>query len=151
MRPGADRRTAGTRTPGPAAALLLAMMLLGGHANARCTPFDLRTSTASVPYVVFGRVLQSNADQLQPGKCIELGCTHRFRVQVLERLKGSFDAEELQFEYQYFEQRPEVAEFWQGDERVFAIRSVAPDGTAELYGTVCWRSGLGAERRKAFL
>jgi hypothetical protein len=118
------------------------MLLLPDAAMARCAPFNFFESVSKIPYVVHGRVNQSNKASLLSTQCGPAVCQHRFSVYVLEVMKGKTAATELQVQYDYVGQRPEIALFEEGDEYVFAITKIGDGGWATLLGTTCGRSGL---------
>src|SRR5262245_35382061 len=122
--------------------LLVLLVLLPDSARARCAPFDFFTSVDRIPIVVHARVTQSNKDRLLATQCNPTVCRHRFSAEVLEILKGSTGEPKLQFEYDYVEQRPNIAVFGGGEEYVFAVSSIRAGGEAKLFGTTCGRSGL---------
>ena len=122
--------------------LIALLLLLPDAAMARCAPFNFFDSVSKIPYVVHGRVIQSNKASLLSTRCGPVVCQHRFSVDVLEAIKGKTAATKLQFQYDYVGQRPEIAVFGEGEEFVFAVTEIRPDGQATLLGTTCGRSGL---------
>jgi hypothetical protein len=124
------------------ATVALCTMLAAGSATARCAPFNLVASTGKVPFIVHGKVARSNKEELRSAQCGPKACTHRFSVDVIDWVKGKGDPATLRFEYDYVVQRPEIALFAEGDEYVFAVRSIDARGQAALFGTTCGRSGV---------
>jgi hypothetical protein len=124
-------------------ALFALLLLLPDAAVARCAPFNFFESLNKIPYVVRGRVIQSNSDSLLSRQCGPAICQHKFSIEVLEVMKGKTAATELHFQYDYVGQRPQIALFEDDTEYVFAITRIGDSGRATLLGTTCGRSGLG--------
>lgn len=127
-------------------ALLVCAALLPVLAHARCAPFDLLKSSAQVPYIVHGKVTQSNKAEVSAAACNPKACRHHFTVQVISVLKGRIDSTALQVQYDYLNQRENMVLFADGDEFVFALRKVGADGQATLLGTTCGRAGVGVQQ-----
>lgn len=124
--------------------LVLCIMLVPGSAMARCAPFNLVAAIDKVPFIVHGKVMRSNKEQVLSASCNPKACKHRLTVDVIELVKGKSMVTTLQFEYDYVPQRPEIILFAAGDEYVFAVGKIAVDGRATLFGTSCGRSGVEA-------
>ena len=123
--------------------LFILLLLLPDAAMARCAPFNFFESVKKIPYVVHGRVIQSNKESLLAAQCSPELCRHRFSVDVVGVIKGKTAETQLQFQYDYVGQRPEIAVFAEGEEYVFAVSNIRAGGQATLFGTTCGRSGLG--------
>ena len=122
--------------------LFALLLLLPDAAMARCAPFNFFEFVSKIPYVVHGRVIQSNKASLLSTQCGPVVCQHRFSVDVLKVIKGETASTQLQFRYDYVGQRPEIALFEEGEEYVFAVTKIGDGGRATLLGTTCGRSGL---------
>ena len=122
--------------------LFVLLLLLPDAAMARCAPFNFFNSVNKIPYVVHGRVAQSNKESLLAAQCSPVVCRHRFSVDVVEVIKGKTAETKLQFQYDYVDQRPEIAVFAEGEEYLFAVSNIRAGGQATLSGTTCGRSGL---------
>jgi hypothetical protein len=122
--------------------LFVLLSLLPDAALARCAPFNFFESVNKIPFVVHGRVTQSNKESVLSGQCGPALCRHRFSVDVVEVLKGKTAETRLQFQYDYVGQRPNIAVFAEGEEYVLAVRRIGVGGQATLFGTTCGRAGL---------
>lgn len=112
---------------------------------ARCVPFDLLKSIDKIPFIIHGKVTQSNKGDLVSAQCGPDICKHQFNIDVIEILKGNASGKNLQFQYDFVHQRPNISLFAEGDEYVFAVSEITPDGKASLFGNTCGRSGVGVE------
>ena len=108
--------------------LFVLLLLLPDAAMARCAPFNFFDSVNKIPYVVHGRVIQSNKESLLAAQCSPELCRHRFSVDVVEVIKGKTAETKLQFQYDYVGQRPEIAVFAEGEEYVFAVSNIRGAG-----------------------
>ena len=123
--------------------LLMALLcLLPDAALARCAPFNFFQSVGKIPFVVHGRVTQSNKENLLSAQCGPTVCRYQFSADVVEALKGRTAETRLQFQYDYVGQRPEIAVFAEGQEFIFAVSKISAGGQATLFGTTCGRAGL---------
>jgi hypothetical protein len=122
--------------------LFVLLLLLPDAAMARCAPFDFFQSLGKIPFVVHGRVIQSNKDSLLSAQCNAVPCRHTFSADVVEVVKGRTAATRLEFQYDYVGQRPEIAVFAPGEDFVFALSRIGAGGQATLVGTTCGRPGL---------
>lgn len=125
--------------------LFLFVLLIPGTLMARCLPFDFFESIDEIPFILHGKVTQSNKAELVSAQCGPEVCRHHFTINVLEVLKGNTSETELQFLYGFVQQRPNILLFAEGDEFVFAVEQITSDGKATLLGNTCGRSGLGVE------
>ena len=122
--------------------LFVWLLLLPDAAVARCAPFNFFQSVNKIPFVVHGRVTQSNKESVLSGQCAPALCRHRLTADVVEVLKGKTAETRLHFQYDYVGQRPNIAVFAEGEDYVFAISTISAGGQATLFGTSCGRSGL---------
>jgi hypothetical protein len=125
--------------------LSLFVLLISGAAMARCVPFDFFESIDEIPFIIHGKVTQSNKGELLSAKCGPEVCQHQFKVDVIEILKGNTSERQLQFQYSFVHKRPNIILFAEGDDYVFAVSEVTSDGKASLFGNTCGRSGLSLE------
>ncbi len=121
--------------------LVLLVFLLPVPVMARCLPFNFFESLNNIPFIVHGRVSQSNRESLLSAQCQIAPCQHIFSVDVVEVIKGNITQTKLSFAYFYTSQRPEITLFADGEDYVFAISSIRPDGRATIYGSTCGRLG----------
>jgi hypothetical protein len=127
--------------------LFLFVLLIPSTTMARCVPFDFFESIDKIPFIIHGKVTQSNKKELLSEQCdrgLE-ACIHRFNIDVIEILKGNTSKRKIQFQYRFVHQRPNIIVFAEGDEYIFAVSEVTSDGKASLLGNTCGRSGLGVE------
>lgn len=121
--------------------MIMLVFLLPAPVMARCVPFNFFDSLNSIPFIVHGRVTQSNRQDLLSAQCRSAPCQHMFSVEVIETLKGNVSERRLSFVYNYANQRPEVMLFAEGAEYVFAVSRIRPNGQATIYGSTCGRPG----------
>jgi hypothetical protein len=125
--------------------LFIFILLIPGTATARCVLFDFFESIGKIPFIIHGRVTQSNKENLLSKQCNPDVCKHQFRINVIQFLKGDTEAKELEFNYDFVHQRPNIILFSEGDEYIFAVSEVTEEGKATLFGNTCGRSGLSIE------
>jgi hypothetical protein len=122
--------------------LFMLVLLIPSTAMARCAPFDFFKSIDSIPFIIHGKVTQSNKEDLLSRQCNPEVCEHQFVIQVIQVLKGDTNEKELVFKYDFVNQRPGIILFSERTEYVFAVSNVTTDGQATLFGNTCGRSGL---------
>jgi hypothetical protein len=129
--------------------LIFATLLLNREAVARCPSFDLVKASKDIPILVRGKVIQSK-DVKMPDGCPDNDptseCLYRFTVDVVEILKGEVNSDSLHFSYAFWTGCPGVDTFQEGEERIFAVSWIGPNGQSELFGKSCGMTGISTKR-----